>query len=337
VARNDAKLFIRVPHGASTNSFSDPRSVRPWFEDSFEGFAAPLSRDLSAGYDWRVADRTLFVAPDLMAQERSAIEDVVANQRNSVQEMCVTLLAIKPGRGANVVANAMPPVRFSTLARLEPSFEPAPSASAKSASAQTAPDAARKSAASIYKRIYDIVYERSPIYAEQMDMATGRNEKDEIILGTIAQFAPKTLVDLGCGQGHYVRRSRQMGIDAVGVEVSTTCCEKYLQDVPHLNMDGETFLRRAGRYDFLLCTDVLEHIEPAEIDRLLQLAAPKAPAALFGIANHSDVQLGVELHLIREPSSWWIDRLRRVYSDVAVISEMYDGRFFFLLCSQSAL
>lgn len=323
VARPDAKLFLRVPHGASSASFADPRSLRPWFEDSFEGLAAPASRRAGMDFDWQVEDRTLVVAPAMLALDQAEAESIVRHQRNVVQEMCVTLRAVKPGRDASAVATAPPPVRFTAPARVVPAFEAAPPGTAAATPANP-----------IYKRVYDAVYEQSPIYAEQMDAATGRTEKDEIILGTVSHFAPKTLVDLGCGQGHYVRTTRKMGVDALGVEVSSTCCDKYLQDVPHLNMDAETFLRRGGRYDFLLCTDVLEHIEPKDIERLLTLGASAAPVALFGIANHSDIQLGVELHLIRQPASWWVDQLRHVYDKVDLLGELYDGRFFFIVCRQ---
>ena len=123
VARHDAKLFMRVPHGASSVSFGDPRSVRPWFEDSFNGFAAPVSRDLSAGYDWHVVDRTLLVARDLMELDGAELDSQVRNQRGKVREMCVTLCAVKPTRGANHMTAALPPIRMSTDERLEPNFQ----------------------------------------------------------------------------------------------------------------------------------------------------------------------------------------------------------------------
>jgi SAM-dependent methyltransferase len=359
VARPDARLFIRVPHGASTNNFADPRSVRPWFEDSFDQLAAPQSRNLMAGFDWQLEDRMLVVSPDMLAIDPIEAETIVRRHRNVVQEMCITLRAVKHGRGADVVAERAPPIRFTADPRLEPKFEVVRKAGSATvphkatvpshpvnAAPETSVDSRRivsgeepreplvKQQPTAYRHIYDTVYQKSPIYAEQMDVATGRSQKDEIILGAIGYFSPTTLVDLGCGQGHYVRHSRAMGIDAIGVEVSATCCQKYLQDIPHLNTDAETFLRLGNRYEFLLSTDVLEHIGPSEIDVLLQLAAPAAPNALFGIANHSDIQLGVELHLIREAAPWWVERLKRVYDKVEVLGELYEGRFFFLLCGQ---
>lgn len=186
-----------------------------------------------------------------------------------------------------------------------------------------------------YKQVYDTVYQHSPIYGEDMDAATDRRAKDSIILSTIEVFAPRTLVDLGCGQGHYVRTSRQrMGVDAFGVEVSSACCEKYLQDVPHINLDAQCFLQLGLAYDFLLCTDVLEHIHPQEIDAILTGAAAASPVALYGIANHSDVQCGVELHTIQQPPAWWIQRLAPLYDEVTLVNRMYGGRFFFILCER---
>jgi SAM-dependent methyltransferase len=123
VSRPGARLFLRVPHGASTGSFADPRSVRPWFEDSFDALAVPVSRDMSAAFDWQVEDRALVVAPDMLALDHAEAETILRNQRNVVREMCVTLRAVKPGRGASAVAEPLPPVRFTANARMEPKFE----------------------------------------------------------------------------------------------------------------------------------------------------------------------------------------------------------------------
>jgi SAM-dependent methyltransferase len=125
VARDGGRLFLRVPHGGSTDSFSDPRSLRPWFEDSFDNLAAPVSRNLTAGFDWQLEDRMLVVSPDMLTTDQTEAETLVRRHRNAVREMCITLRAIKPGRGANVAAEKAPPIRFTADPRMEPKFEAA--------------------------------------------------------------------------------------------------------------------------------------------------------------------------------------------------------------------
>jgi SAM-dependent methyltransferase len=122
VARPGARLFIRVPHGASNDNFANLRSVRPWIEDSFDQLAAPQSRRTMADFDWQLEDRMLVVAPDILALGPIAAEKIVRRERNVVKEMCVTLRAVKPGRGANVKSETSPPMRFTANPRLEPKF-----------------------------------------------------------------------------------------------------------------------------------------------------------------------------------------------------------------------
>jgi 2-polyprenyl-3-methyl-5-hydroxy-6-metoxy-1,4-benzoquinol methylase len=196
-------------------------------------------------------------------------------------------------------------------------------------------DEAQRGAYSNYGAIYDHIYATSPAYGEEMDILTDRASKDPIIARVIEVFAPRTVVDLGCGQGHYLRKLKQdFDIDVTGVEVSRVCCETYLAGLKHVNEDIYTFLKTPARFDLLLCTDVLEHIAEDEIDAILFEAARMAPVALYGIANHSDVQAGIELHLTAKPVEWWLERLSRNYVEVRAIAELYEGRFFFILgCS----
>jgi SAM-dependent methyltransferase len=123
VARPGARLFIRVPHGASTLAMSDPRSVRPWFEDSFDNLSVQNSHDPSAGYDWHLQDRTLMVAPDMLALDREEAEVLIRSQRNVVQEMCITLIARKPGHGGSPASELVPTLRLTADPRIEPQFE----------------------------------------------------------------------------------------------------------------------------------------------------------------------------------------------------------------------
>lgn len=122
VARPGARFFIRVPHGASNDNFADPRSVRPWLEDSFDQLAAPQSRRMTADFDWQLEDRMLVVAPDILALGPIEAEKIVRRERNLVKEMCITLRAVKPGRGSNVKSETSPPMRFTANPRLEPKF-----------------------------------------------------------------------------------------------------------------------------------------------------------------------------------------------------------------------
>ena len=186
-----------------------------------------------------------------------------------------------------------------------------------------------------FKSIYDDVYLNSSTYAENMDELSGRKDKDPFIFPIIDKFKPNSIVDLGCGQGYYLRKFLNSGIEAFGVELSSVCCEKYLSDLPHINLDIKNFLSQNHNYDFIFCTDVLEHIPLEDTKEILALCSQTAPVALFGLANHSDIQLGNQLHVIQEDALWWENLLLNYYSKTKVITNMYGGLFFFILCSQN--
>lgn len=177
------------------------------------------------------------------------------------------------------------------------------------------------------------MYTKSPIYQGNMDGATGRHLKDSIVFESVTRNNPKSLVDAGCGQGYYVRKFRDLGIDAYGVEVSSVCCGAFLQDVPHLNEDLDTHFSKEVNVDFLFCSDVLEHLSYNDLDSVLPKLKKASPVALFGLANHSDIIEGIELHLIREDSVWWLDKLSLHYANVNLLGQLFDNRFFFIECS----
>ena len=186
-----------------------------------------------------------------------------------------------------------------------------------------------------YKEVYDLVYKNSDIYSDKMDEMSGRVRKDPVIFSVINHFRPRKIVDIGCGQGYYVRKFiNDFNIDAFGVEISSICCNKYLGDVPHENMGALDFLIKQdiSSYDFIFSTDVLEHIERSDVEEILRLSSRISPVALFGLANHSDIIEGIELHIIQEDENWWLDLLANYYDNVKLISTLYGGRFFFILC-----
>ena len=137
----------------------------------------------------------------------------------------------------------------------------------------------------------------------------------------------KTLIDIGCGRCHYMKE-----IDNVtGLEPSTYACEHDLKGLDVINSDI-LGLNTGRTWDGLYCMDVLEHIPYEEIDDVLRVLSELAPKAIFGIANHSDVQDGVELHAIQQPAEWWSIMLRKHYNKVQLTYEPL--RYFVFECSQ---
>ena len=147
--------------------------------------------------------------------------------------------------------------------------------------------------------------------------------KVKIVLDWIAYNNLSTLLDVGCGRGHYIKET-----GATGLEPSSLIAEQLKGDV--INSDIQN-LETDRTWEGLYCMDVLEHISYDEIDSCLEKLKTLAPTALYGIANHSDIQKGVELHLIQEEPDWWLEKLRRVYKNVKLTYE--PARYMVIECS----
>lgn len=125
-------------------------------------------------------------------------------------------------------------------------------------------------------------------------------------------------LDVGCGRGHYLKYLLGKGFNIVGLEPSDYVIKHDLKNLPVIHGTIEDIKEN---YDALFAMDVLEHIAPEDIDKQLEVLSKHAPKALYGIANHSDVWDGVELHLIQQPAIWWFEKLKKYYGEVSIVEQ----------------
>jgi len=182
------------------------------------------------------------------------------------------------------------------------------------------------------KEVYDKIYLQDNTYNASYDY------KQDVIETEFLKF-PKTskIFDVGCGKGHYIRHLKKLGFnDVLGLEFSKVCSERFLIDINHVNEDFLEYSNNINdnQYDICLCMDVLEHIDPSSIDLMINELKRIAKTAIIGIANHSDIILGEELHLIQNPATWWETELSNRYSSVVKLIETSDGRFFIFKCDK---
>jgi ubiquinone/menaquinone biosynthesis C-methylase UbiE len=102
------------------------------------------------------------------------------------------------------------------------------------------------------------------------------------------------LLDVGCGEGHYVRDAIEEGIDAYGIDISSYALENALDTVKERISFGSITQIPFADYEFDVMTafDVIEHIHPkdtlkavAEIRRVLKpggIVIMTTPSSSFG-------------------------------------------------------
>lgn len=180
------------------------------------------------------------------------------------------------------------------------------------------------------KNIYTKIYNK--VYTQKSNYNYHNIIKDAFVDVYVAYINGKIL-DAGCGEGIHLKRILKNGYNAFGIELSQVCCQRYLTGTPHANTDIISFAKENKRFDGLICMDVLEHIPPANIKETLAAISNMSDSAFLGIANHSDIICGEELHLIQESKDWWIDLLEHYYKNVHFIASQFAEKFFYIVCS----
>lgn len=177
----------------------------------------------------------------------------------------------------------------------------------------------------MFQSIYDNTYSSIENY-------NFHNLVKDMYVDVYAAYINGKILDAGCGEGIHLKRMLKNGHDAYGIELSKVCCEKYLKDVPHENSDIIGFAKKGQIFDGLICMDVLEHIPYENIDETIFSLSKMSNSAFYGIANHSDVLNGVQLHLIQENNNWWKEELSKYYKNVIFITDQFNGLFYYFYC-----
>jgi 2-polyprenyl-3-methyl-5-hydroxy-6-metoxy-1,4-benzoquinol methylase len=166
------------------------------------------------------------------------------------------------------------------------------------------------------------------------DPALTDNDTKWLVIKTLLPSTFNTAVDLGCGRGFYLKKLLELGKSSIGVEFSESCCKKYLSRLPHVCESVTSFCNTKKEYDLAICIDVLEHIPEDQIDETLKSIKAISKCAIFGIANHSDILDGIEVHLIQENKDWWVSKISEHYRQIisADVSHIYGDRFFIFKC-----
>ena len=118
----------------------------------------------------------------------------------------------------------------------------------------------------------------------------------------IAEFKSKQLLDYGCGLGRQYIRERAHVV--WGVEVPT------LYD-PAVEM---FHVKPVGRFQGVICTDVLEHVPEDELDAVVREIAGHAKLWAFisvccRPSKHIVFEDGRNVHVTIKPFEWWQEYL----------------------------
>lgn len=115
----------------------------------------------------------------------------------------------------------------------------------------------------------------------------------------IDKWKPQSLTDYGCGKGNVMKE--------IGSRYPTCQLQGYDPGVLEYNQVPEFAT------DLLMCTDVLEHIEPEMIDNVLQHIDTLFKKSAFLLIDTREaiktLPDGRNAHLIIEDNDWWTNKI----------------------------
>lgn len=135
----------------------------------------------------------------------------------------------------------------------------------------------------------------------------GRGDKwAHAVYGLHLQYGCRTILDYGCGRGKLAKALKvKLAIDAEVFEYDPA-------------VEGKDWLAKGKTFDLVVCTDVLEHIEPERLGVVIEHLFSLANKAVFLVIatrpSNKFFEAGPfkdrNVHLIIEPDSWWKERIK---------------------------
>jgi len=134
------------------------------------------------------------------------------------------------------------------------------------------------------------------------------------------------ILDYGCAKGFLVKAFKWLGYNAKGYDISdyaiTHCDEEIKNQIYNKNIVfGE------NQFDFVICKDVVEHIEKEELYEFLRRIYTICQKAIFIIPLGNGRKYNIPkfendtTHKIRQPIGWWLRKLEEVGFEVVQVSD----------------
>lgn len=175
-----------------------------------------------------------------------------------------------------------------------------------------------------YKEVYDNIFNTKMRY----NVHIGDKDRYDFVIENIIQNNYKKIIDISSGRGYFIKYLKELKND---IDITSTDLKKFNNiDVKFIELnlcEKSDYQKIVEKYDHLSCMDVLEHVEEKHIEDILQFFSTLSNNFCFTIANHSDVQNGVELHLIQKNMNWWNDVLNRNFIIIKSFSK-YNNRLY---------
>lgn len=120
-------------------------------------------------------------------------------------------------------------------------------------------------------------------------------------------------IDFGCGTGRAAALLSKSGRRVILLDFAPNCRDQEADGLEFLEVDLTQPIHVLG--DSGYCIDVMEHIPPEDVDKVINNIMASVPECFFQISTVPDVcgaTIGHELHLTIESPRDWFDRFKRL-------------------------
>lgn len=112
------------------------------------------------------------------------------------------------------------------------------------------------------------------------------------------KFHPQTVIDIGCGEGWFLREFEHLGATTTGVDGS------WVAGVTHVDLTAPPY-PDLGRFELALCLEVAEHVHERHADQLVDWLTDLAPIVVFSAAVPGQGGTG---HVNEQPPRYWAEK-----------------------------
>jgi SAM-dependent methyltransferase len=125
---------------------------------------------------------------------------------------------------------------------------------------------------------------------------------DRLALYIKTELDPSSVLDIGCGPGHFVDSLRSKGINATGFDI-----DERIKDKEHLSV--KSMFDNTDTADVVMCIEVAEHIDESQSDKVAESVARATNKTLIWTAAQPG-QGGVG-HINCQTREYWIEKLTK--------------------------
>ncbi len=146
-----------------------------------------------------------------------------------------------------------------------------------------------------------LLYGKTSFYEDTRDR---KLHSVEVIAELIVEhFNPKTVVDIGCGEGLFLNALYKRNVQVIGSDISEAAIKLAPKDFIVFQSDATKPIRYNKTFDLCLCIEIAEHIPNKYSKTLVENATLASDTVFFTAAPPGQGGVG---HINEQPPEFWI-------------------------------